>query len=329
MVLCGLFLNSFYWPDIKRDPVTFYILAIFVFCIVLMVLFFPYWFFFYKKYSKYVNNNLKFSDLFDEAAYAQLPCPKEYPLLPLNVFNLKHIRPKDWKQYGRYMFPNFIWDETCLTHYTFHQKTIYALLGSLNKLNLAILLFYFPIIILQYFFDAIYLPVYQLLMVLSVSLFIITRFTNKRGQVYADIIFNRRDGYVTFNSVQQQEWKCHFSEINAYIAVFHTTRGGRQRYCLMLAPRTPLKGERTQLFLQYGWSEDCIEDVTELWQVINQFMNVTLPLPLVVPLENKRDKDPTTRNTPIKNDKLINLTSLEYGEYRTLLEENVNSKLEI
>jgi len=325
--IAGLFLNSFYWPYIKQDPVTFYTLAIFVFCIVLIVLFFPYWLFFYKKYSRYINNNFKFSSLFNNALYTRLPYPKEYPLLPFKVFNLKYIRPKDWKKYSRYMFPNFIWDETCLTHYKFHQKTRYALLRNINYFNLAILLVYFPIIILQYFFDAIYLPVYQPLMVLSVSLFIITRFTNKIGQTYADIIFNRCEGYVTFNSVQQQEWKCHFSEINAYIDNFHTKRSGKEMYCLMLAPRAPLKGSRTQLFLQDGWSEHRIEDVTELWQVINQFMNVTLPLPLVVPLESKRDKDSTTQNTPIKNNDLVNLQSLEYEEYRALLEDNANIKL--
>ena len=71
------------------------------------------------------------------------------------------------------------------------------------------------------------------------------------------------------------------------------------------------------------------EDVTKLWQVISQFMNVTLPLPFVVPLEDVRDKDPTTQKTPVKNSQLVNLQSLEYEEYKALLEDSVHLKLDI
>lgn len=329
VAIAGLFLNGLNWSYIQEDPVTIYVLVIFSFFIVLILASLPYSLFFAHKYGRYINNNFKFSSLFNETLYTQLPYPKEFPLLPFKMFNLKYIRPKDWKQYRRYMFPNFTWDETCLTHYKFHQKTRYTLLRTINYFNLAILLFYFPITILQYFFDAIYLPVYLPLMLLSVSLFIVTRFTNKIGKVYADIILNRRDGYITFNSVQQQEWKCHFSEINAYIEQFHTRRSGKKMHCLMLAPRAPLKGSRTQLSLQYGWSQHSTEDVTKLWQVISQFMNVTLPLPFVVPLEDVRDKDPTTQKTPVKNSQLVNLQSLEYEEYKALLEDSVHLKLDI
>ena len=327
--LAGLFLNSFYWPYIKEDPVTFYILVAFVCCIALMVLSFPYTLFFSKKYARYIDNNISFSGLFNKEVYKQLAYPKEYPLLPSKIFNLIHIHPKDWTLYRSYALRDFTWDETCLTHYDFHQTIVHGLLRGVNNLNIAILIVYFPIILLQYFFNFIYLPVYQPLMIISVSLFIVTRFTNKKGSVYADITFNRRDGFVTFSSAAQQEWKCHFNEINAYVYRYDVTRNRRPKYCLALIPRLPLKQSRCELLLKSPSCGDNTESITELWQVINQFMNVTLPLPFVVPLEDVRDKDPTTQNTPIKNNDLVNLQSLEYEEYRALLEDNANLKLDV
>nr|WP_086937573.1 hypothetical protein [Thaumasiovibrio occultus] len=117
----------------------------------------------------------------------------------------------------------------------------------------------------------------------------------KSGKIVPDLIFERRIGMVTKLSKGKPEWTLPFTDICAFqYPVVTWSNGGSylHRYNTALVPREPINMTRTPITLTYQSGYDGY--YSDIWKVIQIFMNVNCPLPIILPLVKVLRNDPTT-----------------------------------
>lgn len=281
------------------------------------------------KYSEYLGYYNPISSKFGARLYSRLDFTAVYSVLPSQILNLIDLVPSRWNQRGfkdKKGRATFYWDEQHLIEYGLKQRFLYQTIKVANLFNWVFIFIGWPLLITQMTTEEVYTPAYIAILALSVLLFVARIMTKHKGDIFTRLQFSRRDGYVTFIDYGEYAWKCHFTELNCYVNHVRDPKYGTTTYVLVLVPRYPIGVSRSTAILQ-EWAFSNENSVLELWRVINQFMNITSPLPFVIPLDAIRDKDPTTCHASIEAnlEQCTGLNLLTDDGYRNLLKERQNT----
>lgn len=325
-VIANGFANGLYWHKMVADTFTFNGLILFFISLFLLMICCYFERRYMWRFVEYTGYSSKASQRFNSTFYTVLNYSDSTSVIPTQILGLMDLVPTVWKQRGfndKAGKAKFYWDEQVLIGYGYIDTPLSRKIKLANLINWFFIFIGWPLLIGQIITEDVYIPAYITLFFMSALLLVSRIMTKSRGvKRYPQITFNRRNGMVTKLNKGKQEWSCHFRELNAYIHNQRTSQSAL--YWLTLVPRSPVGIPRYGAQLM-DWGHQTPDSCQELWEVIQGFMNITFPLPFVIPLEAVRDKDPTSRNVVAgpELDKFRQLRSLSDNQYQKILKEQI------
>ncbi len=245
--------------------------------------------------------------------------------VPTTTMNFMKLTPSVWKQRGmadKFGRTFFDWDHIKLTVYDYSTSRVKAWLKICRKVNFIVFPLFGWAYILQMINEDVFLPPYILLLVLQTLLLFSGRFIYSGEKQIKRYEYNRQTGQVSkFDPSGNQLWRYPFSEFNVYILSQWTRHGGTTDTPYMLHRYSPHWTIKDIISFTQPWTTHAdVQSTRELLDILMAFMNVTLPLPQCIALQECRDLDPTTQALEARapNNK-IDFLSMSDKEYKTTL----------
>ncbi|WP_158681433.1 hypothetical protein [Pseudoalteromonas sp. T1lg88] len=217
-------------------------------------------------------------------------------LQPLHILSLLDMKPSQRLDKAGFIAKHkYYWSNDSLTFYSWKRSWLGNLLWGLNALNFLMIFLGWPFMLIQVLSEPVNTPAYIALFLISAALPFIYKKTKVRvTRFYPYLVFYRLSGMVEHYHNEVLQWRCHFSELNAYANFSPGNQTQPPSTTLEIYPRYPQKTPRRRVPLS-TWCAINVSAATELWGVLQAFMNINCPLPLVLPLMDKRDKDGASR----------------------------------
>ncbi|KQA97472.1 hypothetical protein XV92_18105 [Vibrio metoecus] len=288
-----------------------------------------------KKHREYCE--MKYDDLalhFTQSMYLYKWVMRSYKrvytgtIIPTTTMSFMELTPSAWKQRGmadKFGRTFFDWDHIKLTVYDYSTTRLKKWLKVCRKVNFII----FPLLswsyILQMINEDVFLPPYVLLLVLQTLLLFSGRFIyagEKQVKLYE---YNRHTGKVSkFDPSGNQLWSYPFSEFNMYVR-YQPGSGQADRspsyIPYMIHRYSPHWKVEDIISFHSPWTTHADRQSTnELIDTLIAFMNVTLPLPQCLALQESRHLDSTTQRLELpKAGNRIDFLSMSDKEYKDML----------
>ncbi len=246
--------------------------------------------------------------------------------IPTSTMDFIGVTPSVWKKRGmtdKFGRTFFDWNHVKLTVYEYSTTRLKTSLKVCRKINFFVFPLFSWMYILQMINEDVFLPPYILLLVFQTLLLFSGRYIyrgEKQEKVYE---FNRHTGQITkFDPSGNIIWSYPFTEFNTYIRYNRPENKHPASYELYMIHRhSPHWTMKDVISLGPPWTTHSDWNSTkELMDTLIAFMNVSLPLPQCIALQECRHLDSTKQKLePPEADNKIDFLSMSDKEYKDRL----------